>query len=144
MTRDGALLAAGGDGVWTAGFPARWRQLWKPPRPDDEVVSLYEDREGRLLAGTRDGFFTLTRGGGEIGRQLRGRHVTCFAESLNGKFWVGTWDAGVLVFKDGEWEPLGDLPGKEVTGIVFDVAGRVWVGLYGHGLLTMKDPDYVR
>ncbi|MBI5596109.1 MAG: hypothetical protein HY928_08485 [Elusimicrobia bacterium] len=135
----GEVLAGGAGGLWRQEADG-WRRVWKGTADKDDVVSLAQDAQGRLLVGTHDGFLTLTRGGEAVGqRELQGHWVTGFAEGGDGRLWVGTWDSGVHLRADGRWFPFGfayGLPSDTVAGLAVNAHKVLWVGMYGGGAVA--------
>ena len=68
---------------------------------NDDVLSLYEDKNGTVWVGTRDGIsffnprtrkFLTYRALPNMVRGLSNNAVWAFAEDKNGKIWIGTED----------------------------------------------------
>jgi len=69
-------------------------------------------------------------------------HFTALAETQAGSVWASSPYAGVLQFRDGEWEPLAaaaSLPSRSVLNLVRSPRGGLWV--LGHGILLRVRPD---
>lgn len=136
LTREGASYIGASTGLWLR-EGGGWRRLWESAGSGDLAGALAEDAQGRVLVGTPDGLFTVTREGRITERELRGHKVTAFAEGGDGRLWAGTWDAGLFVREGGTWRPFGyayGLPSDQVAGVVVDRHGMLWVGLYGSGV----------
>ena len=79
--------------------------------PSDSVMSLLEDGEGNLWAGTGGGGLAMVRSR-KIQTiappdQWQGRAVLSVAASRNGSLWIGTDGAGLYHFQDGTWSNFG-------------------------------------
>lgn len=69
-------------------------------------------------------------------------HFTALAETQAGSIWASSPYAGVLRFREGEWEPLAavsSLPSRSVLNLVRSPRGGLWV--LGHGILLRVRPD---
>jgi signal transduction histidine kinase/ligand-binding sensor domain-containing protein len=114
--------------------------------PDDQVLCLHEDRQGRLWIGTRGGLASFdgrsfTTYGTRQG--LLDPRVWTVAEDAGGALWIGT-DGGLNRLADGRMTALtarDGLPAAPVHAVLPDPRGGLWVGTYG-GLVHM-DGDRV-
>ena len=139
VSADKEVYAGGPAGLWRQDAEG-WRRVWAGTGDKDEVASIAQDAQGRLLVGTHDGWLTLTREGASVGpRELPGHWVTSFAEGEQGRLWVGTWDAGLFLRADGRWFRFGfayGLPSDTVSGLAVDAYKILWVGMYGGGAVA--------
>ncbi|MGA3284798.1 MAG: two-component regulator propeller domain-containing protein [Verrucomicrobiota bacterium] len=105
------------------------------------VYALFQDHNGQLWAGTRNGLahwdglnwkmFT-TRDG------LSENIIRAIAEDVEGNLWVGTESGGLNLFKGGKFitykQAEDGLPGNDISALYLDQDGALWVGTFGHGL----------
>ena len=106
------------------------------------IYALYQDRRGRLWAGTQNGLACR-----ETGRDwklftprdgLSDKNVRAIAEDPDGSLWVGTENGGLNRFRDGKFTGYpaqkNGLPGDDIACLCVDSEGVLWVGTAGHGL----------
>ena len=113
----------------TNGFPADW------------IVSVMEDREGNLWAGTGSAGLIRLRHT-IIDRvsppdQWQGRPVKTVIASRDGTIWAGTEGAGLYRLQNGTWrsyEGADGLGNYYVWTVAEDVQGNLWAGTWGGGL----------
>ena len=148
--RDGTLWVGGLDagllrrdpasGRWTRfrGAPADASSLWH-----DSVLSLHEDRAGRIWIGTIDGLNLLDPANGSMRRLPKaaaardtpaGDLIRAIHESADGTLWFGSHDG---LSRLQELTPNGalfrryltsdGLPGSTVYGIQEDIRGNLWL-----------------
>lgn len=74
--------------------------------PADDVTVIYEDRHGSLWIAT-PGNLSRFEQGKFISHAMPGRqaanHIRCLYEDADGTFWLGTYDDGLLRFRDGRF-----------------------------------------
>ena len=108
--------------------------------PDDAILSIVRDQDGRLLLGTTEGLArydgqkvtTLLEpqavSGGIFGSQSQS--ISGIAVDLDGSLWVSTY--GGLYHGDGQnWEHFSThdgLPANNINTVFVDSTGVVWVG----------------
>jgi len=161
----GALLVDSKGGLWVGTSSlSRWQGLRRynieallSSKNDDDfvsftsadglaggvVLSLYEDREGRIWVGTTEGvscydgrkFRTFIREDG-----LPHEVVTAITQTDDGKLWFGTEGGGVCCY-DGKVLQTIRVPGDQEYNVVYavhqDRRGRIWFGT-GGGLVRYK------
>lgn len=127
----GAFLA-GGPTLWVLNDPdgTGWRRLWSGKGGSEEwITSLDSDADGRIFAGTRNGFFVLERTGRVLAHRLPGRPVSGVAARSGERYWVSSLRDG-LFFIDGNKESrfgyAEGLPSDEVSDLVVDREGYLW------------------
>jgi signal transduction histidine kinase len=108
----------------------------------NDVVSMYEDREGNLWVVTGGGIdmfhdtsvvtFSTTEG-------LVGADVNSVLALRDGTVWVATDGALNIIDGNGirQIDPRHGLPGQDVAGLFEDSAGRLWVGV-GNTVMTYE------
>ncbi|RMG56375.1 MAG: hypothetical protein D6723_00495 [Acidobacteria bacterium] len=119
----------------------------------NRVNVLYEDRAGRLWAGTDGGLFCLDQTSDqavfrcvELGLPSHPDHlvgVAAFVEDREGSLWIGTSWGLVRRSSDGRMVhyPVHPVQGTDrVTTLLIDREGRLWVG-HEAGLLVLQ-PDF--
>ncbi len=109
--------------------------------PYDAVNSIFEDREGNMWIGAKDGlsriknrdFIAFTQQDG-----LTHNNVTSIRTSSAGGLWIGTWGGGLNYYKDGFFTNYNT--GGLVLG-TFETAGnKVWYGTdYDGGLFRLEN-----
>ncbi len=130
-TRWGALLA-GGPALWVLNDPrgSGWRHLWSGTGGSEEwITSLDSTADGRIFAGTHNGFFVLNRKGTVLAHHLPGRWVTAVAARPGGRTWVSTWQEGLFFLEQGRAFRFGyaeGLPDDAVRDLVVDRTGMLW------------------
>jgi signal transduction histidine kinase/ligand-binding sensor domain-containing protein len=153
-TRNGALLA----GTSRTGFFVLFPGTEVKPINIDRlngsqtdwiqwIVSLMEDREGNLWAGTGgNGLIELCPSSIQTispPDRWRGRAVLSVCPGRDNKLWVGTDGGGLYRFQDGGWSNFGYTNGignSYVWSVAEDLAGNLWVGTWGAGLF-LRDGD---
>ncbi|MGH7954269.1 MAG: two-component regulator propeller domain-containing protein, partial [Limisphaerales bacterium] len=126
------------------------------PAPGAEVLgpaifALFEDRAGKLWAGTQNGLANFdgqnwklftTRGG------LSGDLVRAIAEDADGNFWIGTENSGLNFFKAGKFTSFqattNGLPGNDISCLFVDKENILWIGTSGHGLARFQNGNWTR
>jgi signal transduction histidine kinase len=120
---------------------------------DNECIwSVLPSRDGSLWIGTwGGGLFRLRGRDGE--EQTRGvvenfpvirpgddEPVVALCETASGALWVGTMQAGLKLFRDGEWRvhAATNLPPNAITALREDSDGTLWIGTAGGGLARFK------
>jgi signal transduction histidine kinase/ligand-binding sensor domain-containing protein len=101
--------------------------------PNNEITNLLNTNDGKLLIGTRsglaifiDGKITTFAEQGEIDRD----HIRSLYEDAKGVIWIGTYDAGLIRYKDGKFKRILQTDGL-FNGNVFctleDDFGWFWI-----------------
>jgi len=112
------------------------------------VISLAEDRDGGVWAGTREG---------EVWRQLKGNWVretnysqphpvTAIVQDTDGAMWIGTEGNGLYRFrKDGRthFGKGGRLLSDWIRTLYLDPEGALWIGTAGGGLSRCRENQIV-
>jgi len=112
--------------------------------PNNRVLSLFEDREGSLWAGSNGGLFRLRDAPFSsflVDDGLPDAYVRSVLQHSDGTLWVGT--SGGLARAEGErFVSVGagtPLAGQSVLSLAEARDGGLWVGTYGDGLLHWRD-----
>lgn len=151
-TRAGELLA----GVWHQGV-ARWSPQALQERAAPDIIktrrtrtssgflvsSLYEDRRGRIWAGSWDGLRPLEEAEEPSSpmAEISSSSVRAFLEDRQGRSWLAR-DTGLyqgdLAHPEAPWRPLGEaqgLPGgARIYALLEPAPGGLLVGTGGHGV----------
>ena len=113
-------------------YRGSWRHFGKAEGFDASLVScFYEDPEGSLWLGTRDGVVRHRNGRFqtyEIEGSPDRRYFYAFFTSPDGKLWAGTRD-GILEFNGSGFDQIVGqdvLPGGHAHEFVEDSAGHIW------------------
>ena len=111
---------------------------------DPSIYVLYQDRGGRLWAGTEHG---LTCWDGHAWRKFTTRDglsaniVRALADDAEGRLWIGTEGGGLDCLKDGKItpvQPAHGFPGRNISALYMDKEGVLWVGTSGSGLIRFQ------
>lgn len=117
----------------------------------NEVFRLYEDRRGDLWISTF-GARTLTRFRRATEtfeswtlRDDRGNSTapTAFAEDRAGHLWIGTYEGGLLRFRDGRFDRFTSANGAPdgfIHALHLDHAGRLWIASGQDGAARVDNP----
>jgi len=161
-------LRVGGDGtVWAGhwrGLARRvdggaWENLPLPGLPDGmTVLSLTEDRGGRIWLGTQDGHLGVVEQGQVRWVQALDLPIQALAEAADGRLWVGSKNGLFWVnpasgavdarLRQDARRVMG-LAGNDISGLLRDRTGAMWVSGYGlgvqrhlsHPALSVRGPD---
>ncbi|MEW5976066.1 MAG: two-component regulator propeller domain-containing protein [Acidobacteriota bacterium] len=143
---EGAVLRFAG-GSWTT-YPTR-----TSAHVDDEfdptVVSIYEDQNGILWAGTFSaGLMTLVEGRWKTFTTRHGlssNYIRAIKEDRHGGLWIATRGGGVNHFKEGRFRSFttkDGLASDSVLSLHVDGDGVLWVGSKGSGLSRFKNGQF--
>lgn len=135
LARDGACWVASTGGLLrykdpvAAGDEVRWFEL-----PGEDVVSLAEDQDGSLWAGTRAGRLWQLREGRwmEQNSISISNSINVILPAPNGSVWIGTEGAGLVRMDHNVATFFGTnrgLPSRIVRALYLDAHGVLWVGL---------------
>ncbi|MBD3322578.1 MAG: hypothetical protein GF350_15865 [Chitinivibrionales bacterium] len=152
LTPDGAVNA----GTLGGGIAVFDNETWSvidtnnSDLPSNLISHLLSDRADEVWIGTRDhghkSGALVHRSGGRWTKydstNSKISHVECIGRARDGAVMVGTWGAGVAIWKDGNlsYRTAGNsaLPGNFVWAIDQDTAGNLWIGTLGKGLACMS------
>ena len=121
--------------------------------PSDHVYSIYEDRQGTLWIGTRDGLCKFDR---NSARFIRHRFDNGFSATLNsipilsiyedskGGLWISTQGGGIFQINGNREHFIQyelDTPSSSALGnissLLQDRSGIIWVGTRGSGIIKL-------
>jgi ligand-binding sensor domain-containing protein/two-component sensor histidine kinase len=115
------------------------------------VLSLFEDREGTVWCGTRNGLYLVKEAAGEVKftmidlgivDRFEDRYIECLLGDRRGALWVGSRNGLFRRREDGRVEAYttrDGLPSNFISSLIEDREGRIWVG----GYLCWLVPDPV-
>ena len=140
LDRQGAIWVAARRGLFRF-FDDRWTRMGEADGyPGAEAFSLYEDRAGRLWAGTAAGVYRRTNERFDL-VDAAARNVQSLAEDASGAMWVT--DLRQIVQR---------LPGRQVPKpgpsvrlpssawrVLHDRRGQLWIAAFGGGLMRVHD-----
>jgi diguanylate cyclase (GGDEF)-like protein len=72
--------------------------------------------------------------------------LTSLTRDGKGSLWIGTWGAGVVRFRDGQFTSLSTdrgLAGGQIWSLYADREGSIWVGTWVGGLNRLRSRDFV-
>ncbi len=107
---------------------------------EQNVTSVFVDREKRVWVGTGGGLFRLN---GERLERVTGPgaiqlEVAAIHQDRKGQMWFGT-PAGLLGLIGDAWLQPGGLTSGSVRAIADDAEGNLWIGTTGGGLNRLRD-----
>ena len=135
--RDGLVRYAGGR--WTI-FGTR------DGLKSDRVTALLPDTGGVLWVGTGSGVSRVRNGRVEPLPAPAGMDepsVIDLARGADGALWIGTTAGGVLRYRDGRYECVGN-PADQVAALLADHDGTVWVGTFDPGVTRIRGGQITR
>lgn len=150
-SRGGAWASVYGDGLWHVSQAGRVSRIG--PReglPNASVECWFEDHEGNVWAGLRDGglvclrprlFHTVWPAA-----RLANQATRSVCEDAAGAMWFGTAGRAVLRWQDGiftNFIPPSEWPFNELT-VLPDGATGVWVGSVQNGVLQWTNGGFQR
>src|ERR1051326_3785015 len=140
QARDGTCWVACAPGLLQFRNPATdANAIEQPALADANVISLMEDREGGIWAGTREGQLWIRRKGTwTVQPDFSQPHaITALAQDADGAAWIGTGGGGLYRFQGGAREHFGKakaLLTDLIRALYRDSQGILWIGTAGGGL----------
>lgn len=124
--------------------------------PSNSVTRIFNDKEGYMWFGTKDGLcrfdgydMKVFRSSALTPGKLSNNEIQCIAEDNEQKLWVGTFE-GVNVVDKKNYS-ITQLDNKyvrkeRINSILSDSKGYVWIGTSSYGILRMnpKTGEFVR
>ncbi len=117
------------------------------------VLTLLQDRAGRIWCGTRNGLYQVETAAGDVSVSsvdlgipdyLESRFIECLIEDRSGTLWVGSQRGLYRRRPDGYVEAYSTrdgLPNNRIHSLFEDREGRIWVGTRAGGLCRLvSDP----
>ena len=128
------------DGTFTQYAP-------KDGLPTTNIKSITEDQSGTIWLGTNIGLYRYKDG--KFSQMtipgLDRPNITVLHVDLNNALWVGTYETGVVCYRDGTakiYAKQDSLPSGDIRAILTDRAGNLWIGAQNGGLARMKDGKF--
>ncbi|HJV77041.1 MAG TPA: two-component regulator propeller domain-containing protein [Paludibacter sp.] len=124
--------------------------------PSNSVTRIFNDKEGYMWFGTKDGLcrfdgydLKVFRSSALTPGKLSNNEIQCIAEDNEQKLWVGTFEGVNIVDKKNY--SITQLDNKyvrkeRINSILSDSKGYVWIGTSSYGVLRMnpKTGEFVR
>jgi ligand-binding sensor domain-containing protein/signal transduction histidine kinase len=142
LARDGSCWVACAQGLLQFRKPATDPDaIEQPPLKDANVISLMEDRDRVIWAGTREGQLWNRRNGTwTLRSDFNQPHaITALMPDADGGIWIGTEGGGLYRFQDGVREHFNkgkprELLSNLIRTLYSDAKGTLWIGTAGGGL----------
>jgi ligand-binding sensor domain-containing protein/signal transduction histidine kinase len=116
---------------------------------DDNINTIFEDREGNLWIGTNTGGLNRLKPRKLIAfsreQGLPGDGVVPVTEDREGALWIGMTCGGLVRYRDGTFTSYGIKEGLRndcVWSLLADRQGNVWFGTWGGGLTRFRDGTF--
>ncbi|MDD5139551.1 MAG: two-component regulator propeller domain-containing protein [Verrucomicrobiales bacterium] len=144
-TRDGGCWVASSKGLLHVEDPKADSVETQPTELLElNVLSLAEDREGAVWAGTREGEVWRLQGGGLTAATnlWQTRPVTAILPGSDGSMWVGTDGHGLRRYQDRGFVKYGKANGllsDSIRALHQDAQGVLWIGTAGGGLARWQE-----
>jgi signal transduction histidine kinase/ligand-binding sensor domain-containing protein len=139
--RQGAIWVASRRGLFSF-FNGRWTLMGEAEGYGGaEAFSLYEDRGGRLWAGTGSGVYRKTKDVFEL-VDATSTNVQSLTEDASGNIWV-TDSREVLMRLSTHTAPQHETKIRLPTGawrLMRDGRGQIWAAAFGGGLMRVRNP----
>jgi len=124
--------------------------------PSNSVIRIYNDKEGYMWFGTKDGLcrfdgydMKIFRSSALTPGKLTNNEIQCIAEDHEQQIWVGTFEGINIIDKKSYSIKQIDnkfIQKELINSIITDSKGFVWIGTSTNGLIQMnpKTGDYIR
>ncbi|HZV36194.1 MAG TPA: two-component regulator propeller domain-containing protein, partial [Verrucomicrobiae bacterium] len=149
LARDGSCWVGGAHGVLHFQDPAREKEAGPPSLVGQDVISLAQDADGGIWAGTRAGQLWLSHSGKWAAQKTywQGHAVTAMVQDRDGWMWIGTEGDGLHRIKGNAHMTFdkngGGLESDLIRTLYLDAEGTLWIGTAGGGLSRYMS-DYIR
>lgn len=126
---ESSMVLAGEHSVWGL-TPQGWVQRYAGDASRETIATVQMSSQGYLLIGSNLGLHLLAPGQAAPQHLLQKIDVRRIAADREGNIWIGTADAGLLLFRDGGWYQLQQvaLPLREILYLAVDQQDRLWAG----------------
>ena len=116
--------------------------VMKPAEPG--IISLAEDREGALWAGTREGKIWQLRENKWLAQAnfSQAKAVTALVPDTDGSMWVGTGGNGIYRLKIGSvdhFDKRNGLSSDVIQTLYLDAQGMLWIGTADEGMSQLRN-----
>jgi len=126
----------------------RFTPVYGPEELSHEVVTIYEDRIGRLWFGTTTELICKT-GEQFAVHHLRSEHgspdIRSIVADKSGNIWVGTFGQGLFELPRGQAElarRVDDFPANSARAMICDADGTLWIGSWGDGIFRFRQGKF--
>lgn len=131
------------EGVVAQGDADGWEKV--PFFEEKTIVDLFRQENGTIwVARDADGVYEVDpeEDVDEARHHLQGFNVTAMEEDSDGNLWCGTWERGVHVYEDGEWNSHLKDQKTYVFNISQDSEGHIWVATSNSGVWEYDGKDW--
>jgi signal transduction histidine kinase len=145
LGRDGSCWMAVTKGLLRFAHPQSLALEAGPPAlPNLSVVSLGQDAQGGVWAGTREGELWQLAGGNwrALTNYAPGHPITALAADADGSMWIGTEGNGLDRYKGkvvAHYDKGGGLLSELIRTLYLDPEGTLWIGTAGGGLSRLRN-----
>lgn len=116
--------------------------------PSNSVIRIYNDKEGYMWFGTKDGLcrfdgydMKVFRSSALTPGKLSNNEIRCISEDKDQQLWIGTYEGiNIINKKNYSIKPLENKYIKKelINSIITDSKGYVWIGTSSYGVLRMN------
>ncbi|MBC8095663.1 MAG: ATP-binding protein [Akkermansiaceae bacterium] len=113
--------------------------------PSDWIISLFQDREGNVWAGSGNGGLAKLRAGNVTTvtppDRWQGRALLSVLVDRKNALWIGTEGAGLYRYFQGAWTNYAGSAGIEnpyLWSLLEATDGSIWAGMWGGGLVAQQ------
>jgi len=116
--------------------------------PSNSVIRIYNDKEGYMWFGTKDGLcrfdgydMKVFRSSALTPGKLSNNEIRCIAEDNDQQLWIGTYEGiNIINKKNYSIKPLENnyIKKELINSILTDSKGYVWIGTSSKGVLQMN------
>lgn len=140
LHHDGDRLWIGSDEglFWQSGFEINIQQSKShEPLNDEEIWSVYYDRNNRIWVGTDQGLHTCFKDQVESLHEIetfQGKWIKDVLSNEDGTIWVATWGNGLFEKRGEGWKQFGlheGLVHQHVSTLAWRKNGELWIGTDG-------------
>jgi streptogramin lyase len=144
----GALGLGGGLSRFHQGS---FQRVWGPPAVQQSVLSMHQDRNGKLWFGTQNGLVSWDERDWKVYTTREGlsaNEVRAIVDDAEGNLWVGTVGGGLNLLRDGEFTVFRKseegLPSEDISFLHLDAEGVLWISTFGSGLARFHQGRWTR
>ena len=116
----------------------------------DYVSAIERDKEDKIWIGTLEGITVFNQKNNSIKTfrtidGLSSNQINCLFSDSKGRMWIGTFENGISVYKDGKFTNYDKSNGLKHLGVSIiteDKSGDIWIGTEGGGIFQFKDNQF--
>ncbi|MHB9140830.1 MAG: hybrid sensor histidine kinase/response regulator transcription factor [Paludibacter sp.] len=124
--------------------------------PSNSVIRIYQDKEGYMWFGTKDGLcrfdgydVKVFRSSALTPGKLTSNEIQCITEDNDHRLWVGTFEGITIIDKKSFSIESFDnkyVNKERINSIITDTKGYIWIGTSNYGALRMnpKTGEFIR